>query len=231
MNIGITCYPGVGGSGIIGTELGKHLARRGHEVHFITSSHPVRLGREFCDKIFFHEAENLDYPVFKYPPYALSLAAKMAEICRKVPLDLLHVHYAIPHAASACIARQMLRDQGLKTITTLHGTDVTLVGSRPGFIPLTRFFIEESDGVTAVSNHLRDVTQKIFDVQKEIQVIYNFVDTELFKPADTPEKIRANFAPPDHFIMVHMSNFRRSKEYSTPSGFSTWSRNRYLQPS
>lgn len=211
MKIGITCYPTVGGSGILATELGIKLAERGHEVHFITSAQPVRLREKFHGNIFFHEAENLEYPVFQHPPYELSLAAKMAEIARKVPLDLLHVHYAIPHAASACIARQMLKDQGLKTITTLHGTDVTLVGSSPGYIPITRFFIEESDGVTAVSRHLTRLTYEVFDVQKEIEVIYNFVDTGIFRPRKISARARRMLAPDGHRILVHMSNFRPVK--------------------
>ncbi|MFP4496768.1 MAG: N-acetyl-alpha-D-glucosaminyl L-malate synthase BshA [Vulcanimicrobiota bacterium] len=210
MKIGITCYPGMGGSGILGTELGKHLARRGHEVHFITSSTPVRLGTSFRANIHFHEAEVLDYPVFKYPPYSLSLAAKMAEIAKQVPLDLLHVHYAIPHAASANIAKQMLNNK-LKVITTLHGTDVTLVGSRPGFIPLTAFYIEQSDGVTAVSNHLRDVTNEIFKIRNPIEVIYNFVDTSEFKPVKDIE-LRRQFANDDEKILIHISNFRPVKK-------------------
>lgn len=211
MKIGITCYPTVGGSGILATELGKHLAVKGHEVHFITSSPPVRLGGTFHERIFFHESEIMEYPVLKDPPYVLSLAAKMAEIARTVPLDILHAHYAIPHAASACIARQMLKNQGLKSIVTLHGTDVTLVGASPGFIPLTRFFIEESDGVTAVSQHLRQVTYDIFNVQKDIRVIYNFVDTQRFTPGGFSAETRRKFAPDGHKILIHMSNFRPVK--------------------
>jgi L-malate glycosyltransferase len=213
MKIGITCYPGIGGSGILATELGLKLAGRGHEVHFITSSPPVRLGMDYHENVYFHEAEIWNYPVFKDPPYSLSLAAKMAEVARRTPLDILHVHYAIPHAASAYIARDMLLEEGLKlkTITTLHGTDVTLVGSEPGFMPITRFFINKSDGVTAVSNHLREVTCEIFRVKKDIEVIYNFVDTRQFRPERNPD-IRRRFAPDDHKIMIHMSNFRPVKK-------------------
>lgn len=210
MKIGITCYPGVGGSGILATELGISLAKKGHEVHFITSSPPIRLSGEYYDNIFFHEAEIIDYPVFKYPPYSLCLAAKMAEIIKKHKLDLLHVHYAVPHAASAYLAKQMCAGEGIKFITTLHGTDVTLVGSQPGFTEFTKFSIEVSDGVTAVSQHLREVTYDLFKVTKDIRVIYNFVDTKRFKPVILTER-RRKFAPDDHKILIHISNFRPVK--------------------
>jgi len=210
MRIGITCYPGVGGSGILATELGICLARKGHQVHFITSSPPIRLSREYFHNIYFHEAEIIDYPVFKYPPYSLCLAAKMAEVVTNHKLELLHVHYAVPHATSAYLAKQMCRDIGLKFITTLHGTDVTLIGSQPGFIPLTRFSINESDGVTAVSEYLKRVTYEIFNVDKDIDVIYNFVDTERFKPGAFPER-RRKFATDDKRILIHISNFRKVK--------------------
>ncbi len=211
MRIGLTCYSGVGGSGILGTELGKQLALRGHEVHFITSCPPLRLDNFFSENLFVHEAEEMDYPVFKHPPYSLSLAAKMAEIARKVPLDILHVHYAIPHAASAYIAKNMLEGQRLKIITTLHGTDVTLVGSRPAFIPLVRFLIEKSDGVTAVSKYLKDTTYHVFSPKKEIEVIYNFVDTKVFKP-NKDESLRLKLCSKDCFILIHISNFRPVKK-------------------
>jgi L-malate glycosyltransferase len=212
MKIGITCYPGIGGSGILATDLGISLARRGHEIHFITSSPPVKLGNKHHENIHFHRVEDWNYPVFKEPPYTLSLAAKMAEIAKKVSLDILHVHYAIPHAASAYIAKQMLSEEGitLKTITTLHGTDVTIVGSEPSFIPITDFFINKSDGITAVSKHLRDETCKIFNVKKDIEVIYNFVNTKKFKPMKNME-LRRRFAPDDHRIMIHLSNYRPVK--------------------
>jgi N-acetyl-alpha-D-glucosaminyl L-malate synthase BshA len=211
MKIGITCYPGVGGSGILATELGIDLAKRGHEIHFITSSPPIRLTQEFYENIYFHEAEVIDYPVFKYPPYTLCLAATMSDIARRMNLDLLHVHYAIPHASAAYLARQMCKDIGLKFITTLHGTDVTLVGSQPLFIPITRFSIEESDGVTAVSKHLSQTTKEIFEVKSDIEVIYNFVDTQRFKPAEMTKR-RAKYASPDQKILIHMSNFRPVKQ-------------------
>ena len=210
MKIGITCYPGVGGSGILATELGISLAKKGHEIHFITSSSPIRLSGEYYDNIFFHEAEIIDYPVFKYPPYSLCLAAKMAEIIKKHKLDLLHVHYAVPHAASAYLAKQMCAEEGIKFITTLHGTDITLVGSSPGFTEFTKFSIEVSDGVTAVSQHLREVTYELFHVKKDIRVIYNFVDTKRFKPVILTER-RRKFAPDDHKILIHISNFRPVK--------------------
>jgi L-malate glycosyltransferase len=212
MRIGITCYPGIGGSGILATDLGLKLACRGHEIHFITSSSPVRLGNEQHDNIYLNKAEEWNYPVFKDPPYTLSLAAKMAEVAKKASLDLLHVHYAIPHAASAYIAKQMLKKEGidLKTITTLHGTDVTLVGNQPAFTPITGFFIDESDGITAVSNHLKDETFRIFNVKKDIEVIYNFVDIDRFKPLENVE-LRRRFASDDQKIMIHVSNYRPVK--------------------
>lgn len=211
MKLAITCYPGVGGSGILATELGIDLAGRGHEVHFITSSPPVRLTRDFYENIYYHEVEVIDYPVFKSPPYSLSLAVKMSEIVERHKLDLLHVHYAIPHAASAFLAREMCSICSLKYITTLHGTDITLVGSQPAFVPMTRFCIERSDGVTAVSNHLRDVTYQMFGVKNDIEVIYNFVDTERFKPCVNPER-RRKFADDNQRILIHISNFRPVKK-------------------
>ncbi len=181
MKIGITCYPTYGGSGVVATELGIELADRGHQVHFITSSQPFRLtGREA--NIHFHEVSVSTYPLFEYPPYDLALATRMAEVAEFYSLDLLHVHYAIPHSVSALLARQMLAARGrtLPFITTLHGTDITLVGLDRSYLPITRFAIEQSDGVTAISNHLRDHTREAFEVTSEIEVIHNFVNCDVY---------------------------------------------------
>jgi len=209
MKIGITCYPTEGGSGVVATELGKQLARRGHEVHFITSSIPVRL-RCFERNIYFHEVRPENYPVFLYPPYCLSLAAKMAEVAEAHRLDVLHAHYAMPHAASTYLAQKMLRSRRVRTVTTLHGTDITLVGQAPSFYAVTRFSIQESDVVTSVSSWLRDETNRIFDPGRPIEVIPNFVDTETFRPRRDPEH-RAQFAGPEEKILLHISNFRPVK--------------------
>lgn len=178
MRIGIVCYPTYGGSGIVATELGKNLATRGHEVHFISYAMPNRL-KEYYENIFYHEVKVLDYPLFEFPPYSLALASKMAEIVRYQNLDVLHVHYAIPHAISAYLAKEMVQDHHpVKIITTLHGTDITLVGRDPSFLEVTRFSIEKSDAVTAVSQYLRDKTIEIFEIKKEIEVIYNFIEEQ-----------------------------------------------------
>jgi N-acetyl-alpha-D-glucosaminyl L-malate synthase BshA len=209
VKIGITCYPTEGGSGVVATELGKELARRGHEVHFITSSLPVRL-RHFEKNIRFHEVRPENYPVFLHPPYSLSLAAKMAEVAECHHLDVLHTHYAMPHAASAYLAQRMLRDHRVKTVTTLHGTDITLVGQAPSFFAVTRFSIQEMDRVTAVSRWLKDETVRIFDPGREIAVIPNFVDVETFRPRDLSSR-REQLAAPDERIVLHISNFRPVK--------------------
>jgi N-acetyl-alpha-D-glucosaminyl L-malate synthase BshA len=210
MKIGITCYPTYGGSGVVATELGKELALRGHEVHFISYALPFRLN-EFIERIYFHEVEMSNYPLFEFPLYSLALASKMVEVVRYEHLDLLHVHYAIPHATSAYLAKQMLREfKNLKIITTLHGTDITLVGLEPSFLPLVKFSIEESDGVTAVSRFLKEKTLTNYDIEKDIEVIPNFVDTELFKP-NGHIGFRHHIAPNGEKILVHISNFRQVK--------------------
>ena len=209
MKIGISCYPSQGGSGVVATELGKALAGRGHEIHFITSSLPVRL-REFDRNIYFHEVTPENYPVFLYPPYSLSLAAKMAEVTETYGLDILHAHYAMPHAACAYLARQMLNGTGVHTVTTLHGTDITLVGQAPSFYKVTRFSIAQSDAVTAVSDWLREETRRRFSLERPIEVIPNFVDTALFRPRPLEER-RACFADPGEKLLVHVSNFRPVK--------------------
>jgi N-acetyl-alpha-D-glucosaminyl L-malate synthase BshA len=209
MAIGITCYPTTGGSGIVATELGKRLARRGHHVHFITHAVPVRL-REFEDRISFHPVETESYPLFNHQPYALNLAAKMSEVIERAELDILHVHYALPHAVSAYLAKQIVRPRTVKVITTLHGTDITLVGLQPSFFSVTKFSIEQSDAVTAVSAWLREQTVSIFDVRNPIHVIHNFVDSGKFRPLADPNR-RLAFARPGEVLLMHASNFRRVK--------------------
>ena len=213
MKIGITCYPTYGGSGVVATELGMELADRGHEVHFISYQQPIRLNTERAN-IHFHEVDVSNYPLFEYPPYDLALATRMAEVAQIYGLDLLHVHYAIPHSVSALLARQMLAANGgrrLPFVTTLHGTDITLVGTDPSYMPITRFSIEESDGVTAISNYLRERTLQVFDVKKPVQVIYNFVNCDLYRRDPEIEQHRAEYAHADERILVHLSNFRPVK--------------------
>lgn len=210
MKIGITCYPTYGGSGVIATELGKELALRGHEVHFISYALPFRLSH-YVENIFFHEVETSSYPLFEFPLYSLSLASKMVEVAQYEKLDLLHVHYAIPHATSAYLAKQMLKEvKDLKIITTLHGTDITLVGLEPSFLPLVKFSIEESNGVTAVSRFLKEKTLTNYSIEKDIAVIPNFVDTNHFKPIEDCG-FRNQLAPNGEKILVHTSNFRPVK--------------------
>jgi L-malate glycosyltransferase len=210
MKIGITCYPTYGGSGVIATELGKELALRGHEVHFISYALPFRLSH-YIENIVFHEVEISNYPLFEFPLYSLSLASKMVEVAEFEKLDLLHVHYAIPHATSAFLAKEMMvKNRDLKIFTTLHGTDITLVGLEPSFLPLVKFSIEKSDGVTAVSRFLKEKTITNYSCEVDIEVIPNFVDTNLFKPQDNGD-FRKAIAPNGEKILVHTSNFRPVK--------------------
>jgi N-acetyl-alpha-D-glucosaminyl L-malate synthase BshA len=210
MKIGITCYPTYGGSGVIATELGKELALRGHEVHFISYALPFRLSH-YIENIVFHEVEISNYPLFEFPLYSLSLASKMVEVAEFEKLDLLHVHYAIPHATSAYLAKEMMsKNRDLKIFTTLHGTDITLVGLEPSFLPLVKFSIERSDGVTAVSRFLKEKTITNYSCETDIRVIPNFVDTDLFKPFENGE-FRNALAPNGEKILVHTSNFRPVK--------------------
>lgn len=209
MKIGITCYPTYGGSGVVATELGMELAARGHEVHFISYAVPTRLNPT-TDRIYFHEVEVTSYPLFDHPPYTLALAVKMAEVAESASLDLLHVHYAIPHSVSALLARSMAAPHRLPFITTLHGTDITLVGSDRSYLPITRFSIDQSDGVTAISNYLRDQTIKEFDTRRPIEVIRNFVNCDLYcRPAD--QRRRGEWAPNGEPLLMHLSNFRPVK--------------------
>jgi N-acetyl-alpha-D-glucosaminyl L-malate synthase BshA len=211
MKIGIVCYPTFGGSGVLATELGKALAQKGHMVHFITYQQPVRLNG-FIPNIFYHEVQVPTYPLFDYPPYETALASTMVDVIKNNQLDLLHVHYAIPHASAAYMAKRILEPEGKKipVITTLHGTDITLVGRDKTYSPVVAFSINQSDAITAVSNDLRDETYKIFNIQKEIEVIYNFVDVSRFsrKPIDAFRKV---IAPNNERILMHASNFRKLK--------------------
>jgi N-acetyl-alpha-D-glucosaminyl L-malate synthase BshA len=211
MKIGITSYPTYGGSGAMATELGLALARQGHEVHFITYAQPFRL-RGYAERVYFHEVDTTTghYPLFDHYPYTLALASKQHEVVLREGLDVLHVHYAIPHATTAYLAREMLRGQrDLRIITTLHGTDITLVGQELSFYAITKFSIEQSDAVTAVSAYLRDETQRAFGVRRPIQVIPNFVNLAEYRPAEPG--CREGLAPAGHRILAHASNFREVK--------------------
>ncbi len=209
LKIAITCYPVPGGSGILATELGGKLAQRGHEIHFISHALPYRLDRFGAD-IYFHEVETPQYPLFKYPPYTLSLASKMIEVSQQFDLDILHVHYAIPHATAAYLARQAMGEKGPKTLCTLHGTDITLIGTDRSFFEITRFAIDAVEGVTAVSDYLKNKTIKEFGTTRPITVIRNFVDTDRFYPRPASE-CRNRFAPDGEKVVAHLSNFRPVK--------------------
>jgi len=209
MKIGITCYPTYGGSGVVATELGLELAARGYDVHFISYAVPVRM-TEASERIHFHEVEVMNYPLFDHPPYALALASQMYNVAANEGLDLLHVHYAIPHSVSAYLARAMTKSRRLPFVTTLHGTDVTLVGGDRSYLPITRFSIEESDRVTAISEYLRQVTMKEFQIDRPVEAIPNFVNCDVFQPADGRCR-REEFARDDERILAHLSNFRPVK--------------------
>ncbi len=211
MKIGITCYPVYGGSGVVATELGKALAARGHQIHFIAYSLPFRLAH-VTENITFHEVNVNTYPLFEYPPYSLALTSKMVDVVRYEKLDLLHVHYAIPHATSAVLARQILDEQALPVpiVTTLHGTDITIVGQDPSFAPVVTYSINQSDGVTAVSDFLRRETFDHFDIDNEIEVIPNFIDTDRFHRLNK-EHFKRALCPNGEKVMVHVSNFRPVK--------------------
>ncbi len=211
MNIGIVCYPTFGGSGVVATELGKALALKGHRVHFITYSQPVRLDF-FNENLFYHEVYVPAYPLFQFPPYELALASKMVDIVQNEKLDILHVHYAIPHASAAYMAKQILRTKGIQIpfITTLHGTDITLVGKDASYEPVVTFSINQSDGVTAVSADLRRETYEYFAIEKEIEVIPNFINLDRFKKQDKSH-FRTAIAPEGEKLLIHTSNFRSVK--------------------
>jgi N-acetyl-alpha-D-glucosaminyl L-malate synthase BshA len=216
MKIGITCYPTYGGSGVVGTELGIELAARGHEVHFIAYQQPIRLNTA-QPQIFFHEVTVSQYPLFEYPPYDLALATRMAEVAEIYDLDILHVHYAIPHSVSALLARQMLaaqhngKSRRLPFVTTLHGTDITIVGADRSYLPVTRYSIEQSDGVTAISEYLKQRTVQEFEIRNPIEVIYNFVNCDVYRRDPKAAERRSEFAKSDERILAHVSNFRPVK--------------------
>ena len=213
MKIGITCYPTYGGSGVVGAELGLELAKRGHEIHFVSYAPPMRLGTDASrnQRIRFHPVDMLSYPLFEYPPYTDALASRLYEIAEAEHLDVLHMHYAIPHAVSGYLAREMLRPtRYVPVVTTLHGTDITLVGRDPSFLPITRFGIEQSDAVTAISNYLRDATHATLGVTKPIEVIYNFIDSDYYRRAPN-EALRHEIAPHGEKIILHISTFRPIK--------------------
>jgi N-acetyl-alpha-D-glucosaminyl L-malate synthase BshA len=211
MKIGIVCYPTYGGSGVVATELGKSLAERGHQVHFITYAMPFRLD-SYHNNVFYHEVEMPNYPLFEFQLYTLALASKMVDVIRYENLDILHVHYAIPHATSAYLAKQIIRkERDIKVVTTLHGTDITLIGLEPSFLPLVKFAIEESDAVTSVSRFLREKTLTNFSIKnKEIDVIPNFIDTTFYKRCVDCD-VRRQYAPNGEKILMHVSNFRPVK--------------------
>jgi N-acetyl-alpha-D-glucosaminyl L-malate synthase BshA len=211
INIGIVCYPTFGGSGVVATELGKGLAQKGHKVHFITYNQPSRL--DFLNEnLFYHEVEFNSYPLFEYPPYELALASKMVSVVKNEKLDLLHVHYAIPHASAAYMAKQILKSQGIfiPVVTTLHGTDITLVGRDPSYEPVVTFSINQSDGVTSVSRDLKKETYEFFDIQNHIEVIPNFIDLEKFKK-QKKDHFKKAICPNGEALIVHTSNFRKVK--------------------
>jgi L-malate glycosyltransferase len=214
MNIGITCYPTYGGSGVVATELGKALAGRGHKVHFISYALPMRLDI-FSENIFYHEVDIPNYPLFEHQLYSLALAGKMVDVMRYEKLDVLHVHYAIPHAVSGYMAKQIVKNElPTKLVTTLHGTDITIVGLEPSFLPLVRFSIEQSDAVTSVSRFLREKTLTNFNIKnREIDVITNFIDTDLYKRTEDADqcRLRKQIAPNGEKVMIHISNFREVK--------------------
>ena len=211
MKIGITCYPVYGGSGVVATELGKALAARGHSIHFIAYSMPFRLGT-IQDNILYHEVNVNAYPLFEYPPYTLNLTSKIVDTVKYEELDILHMHYAIPHATSAVLARQILAGEGIQVpvVTTLHGTDITLIGQDPSFAPVVNYSINQSDGVTAVSEYLRSETRKSCEITADIEVIPNFIDTDRFRPLKK-DHFKAALCPNGEQLLVHVSNFRPVK--------------------
>lgn len=209
VNIGITCYPTYGGSGVVATELGLALAERGHEVHFVSYASPFRL-QHFYERVYFHAVEQSTYPLFEFSMYSLALASKLVEVAQYQKLDILHVHYAIPHAVSGYLAREIVGRNKVKLITTLHGTDSTLVGLEPSFLPLMRFSIQESDGVTTVSRFLKEKTLTSYNIEKDIEIIPNFINSSIYAPNASPV-LRNRIAPDGEKILTHISNFRPVK--------------------
>jgi len=210
MKIGIVCYPTFGGSGVVATELGYELCQAGHEVHFICYNQPARLTRRCTSTIQFHLVDVVSYPLFEFPPYTLALASKIYEVIEQYGLDLVHAHYAIPHSTAAYLAQQMAGNTPVKIITTLHGTDIILIGIDPSYRRVTRFSIEQSNGITAVSHYLADLTQQEFQLTKPLEVIPNFIDPQVFQRHPNPQ-LRQHFATPDEKIVCHISNFRSLK--------------------
>ncbi|MFN0059519.1 MAG: N-acetyl-alpha-D-glucosaminyl L-malate synthase BshA [Planctomycetota bacterium] len=210
MKMAIVCHPTYGGSGVVAAELGMEIAKRGHDVHFVSHELPFRVDHTH-ENVFFHEVEVTSYPLFKYPPYGLALASRLLDVVRRCDVRLIHVHYAIPHAISAYLTQQMCPDCGIRTITTLHGTDITLVGSDPSFAEITSFGIANSSGVTAVSEYLAEETRRQFGVTRDLKVIPNFVDTKRYHPDRRNAQLRARYCPPDEALVVHVSNFRPVK--------------------
>lgn len=211
MKIGIVCYPTYGGSGVVATELGIALAEKGHKIHFISYKKPARLNKYFAG-IVYHEVTSLEYPLFQYTPYETALASKLVDVIMFEDLDILHVHYAVPHASVAFMAQQIVKTKGkyIPIVTTLHGTDITLVGNDPSYAPVVEFSINHSDGVTAVSNYLKEETENVFSITNHIEVIYNFVDAQKFSRLKDLS-LRKHFAPNGEKILVHVSNFRKVK--------------------
>jgi N-acetyl-alpha-D-glucosaminyl L-malate synthase BshA len=209
VNIGITCYPTYGGSGVVATELGLALAERGHEVHFVSYASPFRL-QHFYERVYFHAVEQSTYPLFEFSMYSLALASKLVEVAQYQKLDILHMHYAIPHAVSGYLAREIVGRANVKLVTTLHGTDSTLVGLEPSFLPLMRFSIQESDGVTTVSRFLKEKTLTSYNIEKDIEIIPNFINSAIYAPCASPV-LRNRIAPNGEKILTHISNFRPVK--------------------
>ena len=209
MKIGIACYPTYGGSGVVAAELGKALAERGHQIHFISYAMPIRLDG-FMGNIVYHEVEISNYPLFDFPLYTPALASKIVEVAKFESLDILHAHYAIPHATSAYLAKQILGNHSLQIVTTLHGTDITLVGLEPSYLPVMKFSIEQSDGVTAVSRFLKEKTLTNYHIEKDIRVIPNFIDTKKYHRIDS-SRICKGIATEEEKVMIHVSNFRQLK--------------------
>lgn len=209
MKIGMICYPTYGGSGIVATELGLALAKKGYEVHFISYANPMRLDT-YQDNIFFHEVEIPHYPLFEFHLYTLALTGKILYVIKYENLDIIHAHYAIPHAISGILTKQIIPDSNVKLVTTLHGTDITLIGLEPAFAPIVKYSIEQSDAVTAVSRYLKDKTIQQFNIEKEISVVTNFIDTKIYKRIENCY-LKKNFAPNGEAILMHISNFRQVK--------------------
>jgi N-acetyl-alpha-D-glucosaminyl L-malate synthase BshA len=212
VRIGVVCYPTFGGSGVVATELAEGLALRGHEVHVFSYATPARLG-EFDERIRLHEVEVTTYPLFRYPPYEVALASCLAEVAEDASLDIVHVHYAVPHTLAALLVKDLLRPRPFTVVTTLHGTDITVVGQDPSYARVTRYAIERSDAVTCPSQYLKDRTEQVFGVRRPIEVIPNFVDPERFRPAD-PSRPRRSFGEPGKKVLIHVSNFRPVKRTS-----------------